>query len=92
MGGTGYGPYQPANSGGGATGNGSAVNSPSQPTGSPVQPGASVDLAALQTAVNNAYQALTAAIATGDSEAIKSARDKYSLAQKALEQAKLAGN
>jgi hypothetical protein len=35
-----------------------------------------------------AYQELTQAIASGDAEKIKAARDKYSLAQKALELAR----
>ncbi|MBT3786578.1 hypothetical protein HOF92_16505, partial [bacterium] len=57
------------------------------PTLPPVLPPAQ-SLQDLQAAVNVAYQELTQAIASGDAEKIKAARDKYSLAQKALELAR----
>jgi DNA-binding FadR family transcriptional regulator len=46
-------------------------------------------MASLQEAVNAAYQALTAAITSGDPEQISAARDSYAQAQKALEQARM---
>ena len=84
---------QPNNSGAGANGDGTGgvTNAlPLAPT-QPTSPGG-VDVASLQAAVNTAYQALTAAIATVMRKLSNQLEISIRVRKKALEQARLAGN
>lgn len=81
---SGYYGYSSASTGGEAP----VASQPAVQTPAVVAPLAPTDLAALQDAVNKAYQELTQAIATGDAARIKAARDAYTAAQKKLEEAR----